>query len=252
MRIRKSDLIAYALLTAAGAGAVLLPSDLGIETATAAGAPIDVPMELALLVDTSSSVNPGEYELQKRGYYEAFSAPEFGQLIERLGGIAVIYIEWARQGRETVQIPWTHLETADDCLAFANAVNQLDRAPTDDTTHLATALVFAHDQMESNNFQGLRQVIDVSGDGRCKIWTGETSQYHGPGWDAELAKIPGNVTINGISIGDSDVMNFYADVVVRGADSFAMHVSKFSDFRDAINAKLRREIGDTPRLGYYD
>ena len=48
-----------------------------------------VPVELALLVDTSGSVSTAEYVLQRNGYVEAFRDPEVGSLIESVGGVAV-------------------------------------------------------------------------------------------------------------------------------------------------------------------
>jgi hypothetical protein len=237
MRIQRSDLFAYALMTGFGLGAFLLPRDLigGVETAMATPPSTEVAVELALLIDTSSSVNTNEYNLQKDGYYAAFTDPQFQQNVENIGGIAVIYIEWARQGLEAIQIPWTHLQTAQDCTDFANTIAGLSRAPTDNTTHMATALVFGNQQMQSN-----------------KIYTQETNQYNGPGWHAELATIPDTVTINGIAIGSTPVGDFYRDVLVRGPQHFSMHVNNFQQFEDAIIEKLRQEINGTPQLGFYD
>jgi len=215
-----------------------------------------VPVELVLLVDTSGSVNSTEYLLQKQGYEAAFRNSDLTQVIETQGGIAVTYVEWSNADHQAVRIDWTRLDTSADCWAFANQIADISRE-IEGETMLAPALEFAAQSILSNDYVGMKRVIDVSGDGRGENYdyyltnTG-MSAYHGRPWDDVLSDMAGAVQqVNGICItADSDVVDFYRDVLPQGHDAFMMQVNTFGEFEDAILEKLIREIGDLP--GLYD
>ena len=94
-------------------------------------APTDVDVALVLAVDVSTSMDPDEQDLQRRGYVEAFRSPLVHQAIRTgmLGRIAVTYVEWAGAAHpryQKVVVSWTILDTPKDGIAFAN---RLARAP---------------------------------------------------------------------------------------------------------------------------
>jgi hypothetical protein len=221
-----------------------------------AAASVVVPVELALLVDTSGSVNPGEYQLQKNGYVHAFKDEEITTQIERLGGIVVIYIEWDRVNHQHIRFPWTHLRSRADCIAFANSIQGLQRL-TGGGTMMAPALAFARDQFTSNQFDGLWKVIDVSGDGTCKNYRfyelgimedgDDDPAHYGAPWAETRSSLNGVVdVVNGIFIGPAgEALDFYNEHVPFGEGSFAMHVSSFPAFKDAVKDKILREISTT-------
>jgi hypothetical protein len=76
----------------------------------------EVDLELALLVDVSRSMSPGELEIQRRGYAEALVSREvLGAIGEGyLGKIAISYIEWAGEGSQRVVIDWTTIAGPED------------------------------------------------------------------------------------------------------------------------------------------
>lgn len=132
-------------------------------------APTDVDVALVLAVDVSTSMDPDEQDLQRRGYVEAFRSPLVHQAIRTgmLGRIAVTYVEWAGAAHpryQKVVVPWTIVETPKDGIAFAD---RLARAPVHPVagTSISGAIDFSLVLLSSGQFMALRRVIDISGDG---------------------------------------------------------------------------------------
>ena len=69
-----------------------------------AGRAADVDLELILAVDVSGSMGPDELQLQRDGYVAAFRDPDLIAAVAdgELGGIAVMYFEWAGPKDQTV------------------------------------------------------------------------------------------------------------------------------------------------------
>src|SRR5262249_34475654 len=88
-------------------------------------AALDVGAELVLAVDISYSMDPDELALQREGYVEALTSPEFlGALKHGMHGrVAVTYVEWAGVIDQKVVMPWrlidgrTSAETADAAIS---------------------------------------------------------------------------------------------------------------------------------------
>jgi hypothetical protein len=228
----------------------------GIRSGEAASGMTIVPVELVLLVDTSGSVDDVEYVVQKDGYAAAFRHRDLIHMIKEQGSIAVTYIEWDAHDRQHVRIDWTLLRNTGDCHAFANRIDRLERLSAG-TTIMSSAVEFAVNSIRSNAYTGLRRVIDISGDGKCKNYRyyveGDSGgQDRGTPWPSVRATLAGEIdAINAICITtDSDVADFYRDQVPFGDLHFTMRVATFEEFEDAILTKLRREIGPVP--GLYD
>ncbi|MHC5027636.1 MAG: DUF1194 domain-containing protein, partial [Planctomycetota bacterium] len=171
--------------------------------------------------------------------------------IEDMGGVSICYIEWADANKQVIQIPWTHLKVRNDCLDLASTIQGLTRADAGGSTMMAPALEFAVEQLETNEFLGLRRVIDVSGDGACKNWrrfvNGEGDlplNKYGTPWPEVMEDIEGKVhAINGVYIGDgAENLDFFQDVLARGEGSFALHAEDFGDFEEIVEQKILREI----------
>ena len=75
-------------------------------------AAVDVDVELVLAVDISYSMDPDELALQREGYVEALTSPEFlGALKHGMHGrVAVTYVEWAGVIDQKVVLPWRLIE----------------------------------------------------------------------------------------------------------------------------------------------
>ena len=207
-------------------------------------APVDVELELALLVDSSDSIDPNEYALQVEGYAAAFRDPEVQAAALGVDGIAVRYVLWASYDQQ-MTFGWMRLETANDCLRFADRIEAMGR-PYAGGTLMARALDEALHDLANNNIHSRRQVIDVSGDG---IDTGyKVVERYG---DAFFALDPT----------DRDAIGrFYDDVAFGDRSFFPMSRAAFVDevaacgpeetYRNHFGRHWQDVTADLPATGY--
>ncbi|MAM62711.1 DUF1194 domain-containing protein [Maritimibacter sp. UBA3975] len=220
-----------------------------LSATTARAEPLLVDLELALMVDVSRSVSYDELEIQRRGYAAALRSEALADAVASgaMGRIAITYVEWA--GSQRVIVPWQLVETGDDLATFADALS-LTFNPTMRRTSISEALAFATASLNSNDFDGIRRVIDVSGDGPNNQGRGVERMR-----DETVAQ---GIVINGLplltedglwsqwSIDDLDV--YYRDCVIGGPGAFVVPVLGWEDFADAVLQKLVMEvfIGSAP------
>lgn len=199
---------------------------------------VPVGLELSLLIDVSGSVDTNEFNLQKNGYVQAFqsAAVQNAILTSQLGSIAVNFIQWSGSGQEVQSVGWTLINSAATANAFATAVNGITRAFSNNTAP-GSAINFAAPLFNANGFEGLRKVIDVSGDG-AQNEGADTATAR----DAALAG--GVNAINGLAIlGEAGLEAWYNANIKGGSGAFVEVADTFADFADAIQRKLTREIG---------
>lgn len=203
----------------------------------------EVDLELVLMVDVSRSMTPGELELQRKGYAEALRSDAVFAALKSglLQTVAVTYVEWA--GSQNILMEWQVLQSRADLNAFAdNLVAQ--KEPVLRRTSISEALMFGAKLIETNAYQGLRRVIDISGDGPNNA--GRTVTH---ARDAVLAQ---GITINGLPLltrEDSDSFwhlenldLYYESCVIGGPGSFVIPVFDWSDFARAVRQKLVLEM----------
>lgn len=211
---------------------------LALTAAAMAPAPtyaVPVGLELALLVDVSSSVSATEFNLQKTGYVNAFSNTSLQNAIQAIGGIAVTYIQWSGSTQQQQSVGWTLINDPTSALAFASAIGAAPR-PFSGGTAPASALDFAAPLFFNNGFEGQRSLIDFSTDGGGQTTGSETLAAR----NAALSS--GITSINGIVISELDsVTNFYTNNAVGGQNAFLLQVDDFSEFQGGILQKLGRE-----------
>lgn len=194
-----------------------------------------VDVELVLMIDVSSSISEEEYELQKTGHVAAFRDPELHHAIRNgwLGRIAVTYVEWDTGQKQVV--PWTQVASAADAMAFADAIEQAPRHTGAPATALASALSMAQRLLGDNGFDGMRRVIDISGDG--------TDNAGGLPLIQRQRALSAGITINGIVIpNEMGVEAYYEHNVIGGSGAFLIVVEEPASYQDAIRTKLVREI----------
>ncbi len=201
-----------------------------------------VELELVLAVDSSFSVDRGEFDLQMKGLARAFRDPRVTAAIRASGdhGIAVCLVQWAGNLGQTMALDWTAIRDAESAEAFARRLAQTPRLIVGASTSITGALKFSMRQFERNGFEGPRLVIDLSGDGRH-------NQSTGPAVRRDLAVNMG-ITINGLAIlnDDHQLDRYYRDHVIGGAGAFVMSTDSYRDFASAIVQKLVREISGAP------
>ena len=220
--------------------------------ATGAQAATDVDVELSLLIDVSGSVDTTEFNLQRQGYVDAFmNSGVISAILSdaggRLGKIAVEVVYWSSSNQQDQVVGWTLLDSAGAISNFASAVATAART-SDGLTGLGSALKYAADSINTNDFDGKSKVIDVSGDGLNN--SGVTADVR-----RDYALSNGIDRINGIAIegdfipGYADLTEYYKEQVIGGTNAFALTASSFDTFGAAIQQKLKAEItGETPAV----
>lgn len=211
-----------------------------------------VDLLLVLAVDVSRSISDEKYALERRGYVEAFTAPEVLRAIAGgpEGRIAVAVVEWAAVDEQRLVVDWTMIAGEPEARSFAGALAAAPR-PFAGRTALGTAITYCARLLARAPFAAERRVIDVSGDG-----TSNQGEEVGAARDAATAD--GATTINGIVI-LTDPTNlpgylvahtnppggldgYYRERVIGGAGAFVLVAESFEAFGRALVQKLVKEI----------
>jgi hypothetical protein len=205
--------------------------------------PVDV--ELVLAVDVSYSMDLEELALQREGYAAAIVSREFLQALKggMHGKVAVTYFEWAGAYDQKIIVPWRLIDGPE---AAGSVATEIARSPLRraSRTSISGALMFAKPLFDASGYNGIRRVIDVSGDG---------ANNNGPivtfARDDVLAS---GITINGLpimikrpnqftmDIGSLDI--YYEDCVIGGPGAFVVPIKNRDQFKEAIRTKLVLEI----------
>ncbi len=209
-----------------------------------------VDLELVLAMDASGSISNAEYILQLEGTAAAFRDPAIQAAITSgpAGKIAVSVMLWSDAAFPKIKSGWFVLDSARSADTFSRLVEtfQLSEDRTVDIggggTGIGAGVREAVDMLNTNTHQGLRRVIDVSGDGI------ETEFSFSKGImvrDAKLIAQAEGITINGLPILSENfpaLDEYYRDEVIAGPGAFVEKASGFEDFGRAIRRKLLREI----------
>ena len=127
---------------------------------------VSVDIELVIAVDVSYSMDLDELAVQREGYAQAIVSKEFLQALKTGPNrkLAVTYFEWSASSDQKIIIPWRLIDgpEAADAVA-AEIMNTPVRRGS--RTSISGAINFAMPLFEENPYQGLRRVIDISGDG---------------------------------------------------------------------------------------
>jgi hypothetical protein len=224
----------------------------------AAARALAVDLELVLACDVSRSMDDEELELQRQGYAGAFVHQAILQAIKSgvHGRIAVTMVEWAGANYQKVLVPWTLIDGPDAAENFAAAILATPKFSYN-WTSISGAIDFSKTLFDTNQFEGTRRVIDISGDG-----------VNNHGRPAHLARddaVGMGITINGLAIindrpGPGGWRPFqqqqldvhYRENVIGGPGAFVMVAEDFNSFAFAVRNKLIREISglDGPRVEY--
>lgn len=222
---------------------------------------VAVDLELVLAVDISGSIDEEEARLQREGYVNAILHPDVLQAIQSgmLRRVAVTYVEWAGL-YQNVLVDWHLIEDQRGAAVFAQ---KLIEAPifTSAWTSISGAINYALPLFEKNGYSGVRQVIDLSGDG-----PNNEGEKMPTARDRAAAQ---GVTVNGLPIINDrpspygyppykDLDLYYINCVIGGPGAFIVVADTLADFARAIRKKLileiankipdRRDILERPRL----
>ncbi len=215
----------------------------------ASAVPVDT--ELVLAVDVSYSMDPEEQQLQREGYIAALTSREFMQALR--GGmhakVAVTYFEWAGPFDQRIVVPWRLIDGPESADGVANEIARTTYRRASRTS-ISSALQFAKPLFDASGFNGIRRVIDVSGDGA-----------NNSGQPVVMVRddvVASGITINGLPIllkrpntFTMDIENldiYYEDCVIGGPGAFIVPIHNRDQFREAIRTKLVLEVaGRVPK-----
>ena len=171
---------------------------------------------LALMVDASGSVNQQRFELQRRGYADAFRNRQVLNAIRggSTGSIATMMVQWTGYNMQAQAVPWTLIKDEASANAFANAIEAAPRQLFGGGTSISGAIDHAMLLLPNAPFKGLKRVIDVSGDGS-----------NNRGRDVREARddaVKAGVVINGLPIValECGLDKYYFDNVIGGPGAF--------------------------------
>ncbi len=205
----------------------------------------EVDVELVLAVDISQSMDTDEQEVQRAGYVAALTSADFLDAIKigPIGRIAVTYLEWGGVDEHFIVADWTVIQDTQSAAAFASKIAEAPLRQVQRTS-IASALHKSVEMVQTNAYSGLRQVIDISGDG--------PNNQGGSVTDVRDQTIATGVTINGLPLMMKANQNswqamlqldhYYEDCVIGGPGSFAIPVRSKEGFEDAIRMKLVMEV----------
>jgi hypothetical protein len=219
--------------------------------ARALGGDSAVDAEIVFAVDISYSMDRVEQELQRDGYVQALTSPEFLNALKSnaMGRIAITYIQWASYSDQDVVLGWTLIDSPESAAA---AAAKLKAAPfrRAQRTSISGAIDAATKMFDGNGFNGARQIIDISGDG-----PNNNGRFVALARDEALAR---GITINGLPlvgirswIGPADIRDldiYYEDCVIGGPDAFMITIRDTRSFVEATRTKLVREIASVPKI----
>lgn len=207
---------------------------------------IEVDLELVLAVDISYSVDEDEARRQREGYVAALAHPDVISAIEGgpLGRIAVTYVEWADARFQRAAADWTVIASEADALEFAARVAA---APLERGHYTAIGAAIANSvrRIETNEYQGYRRLIDISGDGP-----------QNQGMDLNEARAMADearIIINGLPVitdrpgrwvrpVEVNLDAYFSESVVTGPGAFVLPARTAEEFRTAILRKMTLEI----------
>ncbi|MBO1073124.1 DUF1194 domain-containing protein [Roseomonas marmotae] len=234
--LRRRDLLAAASLAA-------LPAPLRAEDQE----PVDTLLVLA--IDISRSVDDDEAKLQREGYRNGVSDPRVveAMLGGVLGSIGLAYVEWAGIEYQRLVLPWRRIASQRDAAAWAEALAEAPRNSLS-WTSISGALEFSAQVLAQAPFEGIRRVIDVSGDG-----VNNSGPPPEPVRDRLVAE---GIIINGLPIVNDRptfgrgprlaLDQYYNDSVIGGTGAFMVVAEDFQSFGVAVRRKLIREIAGLP------
>jgi hypothetical protein len=215
---------------------------MGLTTSTARA--LEVSLELVLAVDCSSSVEPDEYALQVQGIADAFRHPAVIRAVNAAApnGIVVTLVQWSGASMQSQATEWMRISGQESAELAAQEIENAPRFMRWGATAIGEAISYSRELFEDNGYEGLRKVIDVSGDGI-------SNQGTFPIFTQEKTAKAG-VTVNGLAIltDEPSLDIYYRAQVMSGPRAFVERAEKFEDFAVAMRRKLIREIGSPPAV----
>jgi len=218
------------------AGMLAVPAALLATSRPARAEQVD--LLLALGVDASGSVSQHRFDLQRDGYAAAFRNIQVLRAI--LSGvnqsIAVTMYQWTGPFLHRPVVPWMIINDEVTAEAVASAIAGTERLLRGGGTSISGAIDYGMTLFPQAPYQGLRRVIDISGDG--------INSNGRPVTAARDEAVTAGATINGLPIlaMEPGLDSYFARFVIGGDGAFVVPARSYEAFGDAIVKKLIAEI----------
>ncbi|MGF1610646.1 MAG: DUF1194 domain-containing protein [Kiloniellales bacterium] len=223
------------------------------EPAQGPAAEPDVDVELCLAADGSGSIADDEFVFQRRGFAAAIADPRVLRAIERglYGRIALAHMEWGGSDSMEPIVDWMVIEDAASARAFGERLIAAPRRAIG-WNSISNAILFCLEWIESNDFNGLRKIIDISGD------AGQRGGAPLP--FARSTALDAGLVINALALNfrggglsgpmGMPLLEHFNRDVIGGPGAFSLAVETSDAFVEALVRKLILEIaGKTPADG---
>ena len=207
--------------------------------------PVDV--ELVLLADASGSIDDAEILFQRQGYARALTHRDVLAAISKggYGRIALTFIEWGDKYNQKIVVPWRIIRDLKSAQAFAKLLLSKPRMAYGRNA-IGAALAAAQKQIDTNEFDGHRKVIDFSGDS-ANNWNGVSIS------DARRSVLSRGTIINGLAIlcraddcsgrpVDYNLEEAFKTRIIGGPGSFVVTADSARSFAEAVRRKLVLEL----------
>lgn len=200
-------------------------------------------LALVLAIDASGSIAAPEFALQQQGYAQAFLDPQVQSALAAAGVVDVGIVLWGDTEFAPQIFPMQRVRDAGDAAALSQTIAAADRQ-TMGNTGIGRGVATAIDLLESPGHCALRQIINVSGDGRESLGPHPHPRNYVPLALARKRAEDLGITINALAIltDEPDLADWYAKRLITGPGAFVMQVDSFDSFGEAIERKLAREI----------
>ena len=197
-------------------------------------------LALVLAIDVSSSVDASEDQLQRAGLASALLDPDVeAAFFISSDPVAVYVFEWSGRYNQQVLVDWTVVDTPSALFDVAQDIATSERLHNDFPTAMGYALGYAATELTRAQ-NCLTQTIDMAGDGVNNDGFGPIDAYSAFPFDG--------VTVNGLVVngadfeGETDLIPFFRNQVIRGPGAFVEIANGFDDYAAAMRRKLLREL----------
>jgi hypothetical protein len=212
----------------------------------------EVDLELCLAADGSGSITPEEFRFQREGYAAAIADGRVVGAVRSgfLGRIALAHMEWGGPDSMHPIVDWSLIADEASARDFGARLIAAPRLAIGYNS-ISNAIAFCRTWMEGNGYEGIRRVIDVSGD---------AGQRGGMLLaDSRFLAVESGITINALALdfrgggmsgplGMGLVTHFERDVI-GGPGAFALSVDDPAEFVESLVRKLVLEIAGIPTRG---
>lgn len=232
-----------------GLTSVFVLASLALAPVAAARTAVD--LELVFASDGSGSIDYEELRFQRQGYAAALADQRVQDVIAAgpLGRIAVAFVEWGAPESQHTIVDWTIIANRADAATWGARLVAAPRAAYGYNS-ISEAIAFSADLIRSNEIDGARKVIDLSGDG---------PQIGGrPLALVRSMTVADGITINGLVVANRNVRSgpsgepldeHYEMDVIGGLGAFVVVATEERGFTQTLLAKMVREIADARPTG---